>query len=142
MFPVSQINQNEQDMQGTFWHRWKNNELISEILLWTPTYGHTSVGQPPKTYIQQICVDTGFCLENQLRAIDDTDGWKERERERERERESRGFMLLARLHDDDDDDDDIKMDVFIYGATEKCKIKCIFLKAFYIFILLKWRKKS
>ena len=35
------------------------DELINDILLWTPTYGHTSLGWQAKTYIYQLCVDTG-----------------------------------------------------------------------------------
>ena len=33
-------------------HCWgSKDEIISNILLWTPTYGHTSIGWPAKTYI-------------------------------------------------------------------------------------------
>ena len=40
-------------------HCWRNkDELISDILLWTPTHGHTSDGQPAKTYIHQFCAAT------------------------------------------------------------------------------------
>ena len=35
-------------------HHWRSShKLISKVLLWTPTYGHTSVGWPAKTYIHQ-----------------------------------------------------------------------------------------
>ena len=37
------------------------SHLISDVLLWTPTYGHTSVGQPTKTYIHQFCADIIEC---------------------------------------------------------------------------------
>ena len=40
--------QDEQNMLGT---AGKVDELISDVLLWTPTHGHTSVDQPGKTYI-------------------------------------------------------------------------------------------
>ena len=34
-------------------HCWKSsNELISEVLLWTPTYGRAKAGRPARTYIQ------------------------------------------------------------------------------------------
>ena len=37
-------------------HCWKStDELISNILLWTPTHGHISVGQPAKTYPSAFC---------------------------------------------------------------------------------------
>ena len=41
-------------------HCWRSkNELISDVLLWTPTYGQAKAGRPARTYIQQICEDTG-----------------------------------------------------------------------------------
>ena len=34
-------------------HWWRNrNELISDALLWTPTYGRAKAGRPARTYIQ------------------------------------------------------------------------------------------
>ena len=41
-------------------HCWRSkDELISDVLLWTPTYGCAKVGRPARTYIQQLCEDTG-----------------------------------------------------------------------------------
>ena len=41
-------------------HCWGNrDELISDVLLWTPTYGRAKAGQAARTYIQQLCEDTG-----------------------------------------------------------------------------------
>ena len=41
-------------------HCWRSrDELISDVLLWTPTYGRTKAGRPARTYIQQLCEDTG-----------------------------------------------------------------------------------
>ena len=41
-------------------HYWRNrDELISDVLLWTPTYGQAKAGRPARTYIQQLCEDTG-----------------------------------------------------------------------------------
>ena len=31
------------------------DKLISDVLLWTPTHGHTRIGQPVKTYIYLLC---------------------------------------------------------------------------------------
>ena len=59
-------------------------KLVSNIHLWTPTHGHTKVGQPTRTYISS----TGCSLEDKPRVIDDQ---VERERERER-RESQGNL--------------------------------------------------
>ena len=40
-------------------HCWRSkDELISDILLWTPSHGCTSVGQPARTYLQQLCMET------------------------------------------------------------------------------------
>ena len=41
-------------------HCWRSrNELISDVLLWTPTYGRVTAERPARTYIQQLCEDTG-----------------------------------------------------------------------------------
>ena len=41
-------------------HCWRSkDELISDVLLWTPTYGCAKAGRPARTYIQQLCEDTG-----------------------------------------------------------------------------------
>ena len=44
----------------------------------TLTQGHTSVGWPAKTYIQQLCVDTGCRLQDLPKAMANRDGWRER----------------------------------------------------------------
>ena len=49
-----------------------------DILLWTPTYGHTSVGRPAKNYINQLSADTGCRLMDLPKAMNDRDGWWER----------------------------------------------------------------
>ena len=48
--------------------------IISDILLWTPTHGHIKVGQAAKIYIHQLCVYIGCCLEDLLVAMTDRDG--------------------------------------------------------------------
>ena len=41
-------------------HCWRSkDELISDVLLWTPIHGFASMGRPARTYIQQLCEDTG-----------------------------------------------------------------------------------
>ena len=41
-------------------HCWRSkDDLISDVLLWTPTYGWAKAGRPAQTYIQQLCEDTG-----------------------------------------------------------------------------------
>ena len=41
-------------------HSWRSrDELISDLLLWTPSYSRAKAGRPARTYIQQHCKDTG-----------------------------------------------------------------------------------
>ena len=42
-------------------HCWRSrDELISDVLLWTLTYGRAKAVRPARTYIQQLCEDTWF----------------------------------------------------------------------------------
>ena len=61
--------------------RRSKDELISDILPLTPSQGQAKVGWPARTYVQQLCADTGCSLEDLTGAIDDRDGWQERVRE-------------------------------------------------------------
>ena len=46
-------------------HCWRSkDDHISYILLWTPSHGQGKAGQPAKNYIQQLCADTGYSLED------------------------------------------------------------------------------
>ena len=57
---------------------WRSrDEFISDVLLWTPTYGQARAGQPARTYIQQLCEDTGCSPEDQLAAMNDWEKWRE-----------------------------------------------------------------
>ena len=39
---------------------WRSkDELISNVLPWTPIYGHTNFVRSTKIYIHQVCADTG-----------------------------------------------------------------------------------
>ena len=63
-------------------HCWRSrDELISDVLLWTPTYGRAKAGRPPRTYIQQLCEDTGCSLEDLPEAMNDWEKWRERARD-------------------------------------------------------------
>ena len=63
-------------------HCWRSkDELISDVLLWTPTYGCTRVGRPARTYIQQLCEDTGCNPEDLPEAMNDREKWRERVRD-------------------------------------------------------------
>ena len=68
-------------------HCWRNrDDFISDVLLWTPLNGRAKARRPARTYIQQLCADTGWTIG------------------RSGERGSRMSVLMARLDDDDDDD--------------------------------------
>ena len=45
-------------------HCWRSrDELISDVLLWTLTYCRAKAGRPARSYIQQLCEDTGCILQ-------------------------------------------------------------------------------
>ena len=63
-------------------HCWRSkDELISDVLLWTPTHGCARVGRPARTYIQQLCEDTGCNPEDLPEAMNDREKWRERVRD-------------------------------------------------------------
>ena len=63
-------------------HCWRSrDELIRDVLLWTPTHGRAKAGRPARTYIQQLCEDTGCCPEHLPRAMNDREEWRERVRD-------------------------------------------------------------
>ena len=63
-------------------HCWRSrDELIRDVLLWIPTYGRAKAGRPARTYIQQLCEDTGCCPEDLPRAMNDREEWRERVRD-------------------------------------------------------------
>ena len=65
-------------------HCWRSrDELISDVLLWTPTYSRAKAGRLARTYIQQLCEDTG------CRPEDLTEAMNDREKRRERVRDIR-----------------------------------------------------
>ena len=63
-------------------HCWRSrDELIRDVLLWIPTHGRAKAGRPARTYIQQLCEDTGCCPEDLPRAMNDREEWRERIRD-------------------------------------------------------------
>ena len=63
-------------------HSWRSrDELISDVLRWTPTYGRAKAGRPARTYIQQLCEDTGCGLKDLPKAMNDREKWRERVRD-------------------------------------------------------------
>ena len=57
------------------------DELISDVLLWTPTHGRAKAGQPARTYIQRLCEDTGCSPEDRPQAMNNWEKWRERVRD-------------------------------------------------------------
>ena len=85
-------------------HCWRSrDELISDVLLWTTTYSRAKAGWPARTYIQQLCEDTGCSLKNCQRQW--TIGWSGER--------GPGISVLTARHDDDDDDDDDFIELII-----------------------------
>ena len=63
-------------------HCWRSkDELISDVLLWTPAYGQAKAGRPARTYIQQLCEDTGCRPEDLPEAMNNREKWRERVRD-------------------------------------------------------------
>ena len=63
-------------------HCWRSrDELIRDVLLWIPTHGRAKAGRPARTYIQQLCEDTGCCPEDLPWAMNDREEWRERVRD-------------------------------------------------------------
>ena len=53
-------------------HCWRSrDDLLSDVLLWTPTYGWAKAGRPARTYIQQLYEDTGCSPEDLPEAMND-----------------------------------------------------------------------
>ena len=63
-------------------HCWRSrDELVSDVLLWTPAYGQAKAGRPARTYIQQLCDDRGCNLEDLPEVMNDRETWRERVRD-------------------------------------------------------------
>ena len=63
-------------------HYWRSkDEIVSDVLLWTPAYGQSKAGRRGRTYIQQLCDDTGCKPEDLPEAMNDRETWRERVRD-------------------------------------------------------------
>ena len=57
-------------------HCWRSrDELISDVLLWTPSHGREKARRPARTYIQQLCEDTGCSPVDLPDAMNDREWW-------------------------------------------------------------------
>ena len=61
--------------------RKKTRRFWRRLLLWTPTYGQAKAGRPARTYIQQLCEDTGCNPEDLPEAMNKREKWRERVRD-------------------------------------------------------------
>ena len=60
-------------------HCWRSrDELISDVFLWTPTYGRAKAA---RTHIQKLCEDTGCSPEDLPEVMNDREKWRERVRD-------------------------------------------------------------
>ena len=57
------------------------DELISDVLLWTPSHGWAKAGRSARTCIQQLCEDTGCSPGDLLEVMNDREGWWKRVRD-------------------------------------------------------------
>ena len=63
-------------------HCWiSRDELISDVFLWTPSHGRAKAGWQARTYIQQLCEDTGCSPEDLPEVMNDREEWRERIRD-------------------------------------------------------------
>ena len=60
---------------GHFWR--SGDELINDVLQWTPSHGRAKAGRPARTYLQQLCEDTECSPEDLPQAMNDGErGWE------------------------------------------------------------------
>ena len=60
-------------------HCWRNrDELVSDVLLSTPSHGRAEAGQPARTYTRQLYLDTGCSPEDLPKAMNNRQRWRER----------------------------------------------------------------
>ena len=63
-------------------HCWRSkDQIVSDVLLWTPAYGQSKAGRPTRTYTQQLCDDMGCNPEDLPEAMNDRETWRERVRD-------------------------------------------------------------
>ena len=87
---TSYITSHPNKMSKTSWR--SKNELIINSLQWTHTHGHIRIVQRAETYIHQLCINSGWCLDDLLWRIIDRDEWCGRIKE---------CVPLACLHEED-----------------------------------------
>ena len=69
----------EPDMRET--DRRSKDELVSDVLLRTPSNQRVSVWRPVRTYVHRLCMETGWSLEDLPEEIENRDEFRVRVRE-------------------------------------------------------------
>ena len=60
----------------------RSQKLTTIRMIWkSPTHGRAKAGRLARTYIQQLCQDTGCCPEDLPSAMNDREEWRERVRD-------------------------------------------------------------
>ena len=54
LLPITKTIQARRIRHAGHWWRSKD-EIVSDVLLWTPAYGQSKAGRPARTFIQQLC---------------------------------------------------------------------------------------
>ena len=63
-------------------HYWRSrDELINDVILWTPSHGLAKAERLAQTYILQLCVDMRCSPEDLPEAMDHKERWRERVRD-------------------------------------------------------------
>ena len=62
-------------------HCWRSRDELIRVLLWIPKYSLAKVGRPGRTYIHQLCEDTGCSPEDLPEAMNDWEDWQEKVRD-------------------------------------------------------------
>ena len=63
-------------------HCWRSrDELITDVLLWTPINGRAKAGRPARTYIQQRCEHMAYNHQDLPEVMNDREKWRERVRD-------------------------------------------------------------
>ena len=76
--PIITSSIREQRMRFAGYCRRSNNELVSDVLLWTPKNGKRSRVRPAKKFVDQMVEDTECEVEELINLMDNRDEWKKR----------------------------------------------------------------
>ena len=80
-------------------HCWRSrDELISDVLLWTPSHGRAKAVRPAQTYIQQLCADMVCNPENLPKAMDNREVWQERVKNIRADRETSWWYIYICMY--------------------------------------------